>query len=153
MSLRSLMEQKGAQRLSDGIREEWARISSRFRAQWDSSSATGLSRQYRIQELIVRALSDRGVRLLLGTDAPVNATVPGRSVHEELQRLVAAGLTPYQALRSATAAPAGFLAINAGVVTPGRRADLLLLDQNPLESIHHAQSIRAVIVRGQVLDQ
>lgn len=153
MSLQSLMDQKDAQRLSDGIREEWTRISSRFRGQWDSSSANGFSRQYRIQELIVKALSDRGVRLLLGTDAPVNGTVPGRSVHEELQRLVAAGLTPYQALRSATAAPAAFLAINAGVVTPGRRADLLLLDQNPLESIHRSQSIRAVIVRGQVFDQ
>lgn len=152
-SFQSLMEQEGAQRLSDGIREEWARNSSRFRAQWDSSSATGFAKQYRIQELIVKALHDRGVRVLLGTDAPVNGTVPGRAAHEELRRLVGAGLTPYEALRSATAVPAGFLAINAGVVAPGRRADLLLLDQNPRESIQHSQSIRAVILRGQVLDR
>lgn len=152
-SFQSLIEQEGAQQLSDGIREEWARNAARFRAEWDSSRATGFARQYRIQEMIVKALHGRGVRLLLGTDAPVNGTVPGRAAHEELRRLVATGLTPYQALRSATAAPAGFLAINAGVVARGRRADLLLLDRNPLESIHHSQSIRAVIVRGQVLDR
>jgi hypothetical protein len=152
-SLQSLVEQEGAQRLSGNVHEEWARISSRFRAQWDSGSAAAFAQQYRLQELIVKALSDRGVRLLLGTDAPVNGTVPGRSVHEELRRLVVAGLTPYQALRSATALPASFLGINAGIVALGHRADLLLLDRNPIEDISHSQSIRTVIVRGQVLDR
>jgi imidazolonepropionase-like amidohydrolase len=83
-------------------------------------------------------MRDAGVRLLAGTDSPVSAAVvPGFSLHEELANLVAAGLTPYEALRTATSNPADFLgALNEfGTVSVGRRADVILIDRNPLQDI------------------
>jgi imidazolonepropionase-like amidohydrolase len=146
-----LVKQDGAGMLSDGVREEWARESARFKAGWTAHSEQAFGDQYRLQERLAKVFNERGVRLLAGSDAPVNGTVPGFALHEELERLVKAGLTPFEALRTATAHPAAFLGIEAGTVAAGRRADLLLLDGNPLDSIRHTRSIRTVILRGRVL--
>ena len=78
---------------------------------------------------------------------------PGWSLHDEMQLLVSAGLTPYEALRAATANAGEFLARHfhaepSGTITPGARADLLLLDANPLEDIRNTTRVRGVVVRG-----
>jgi imidazolonepropionase-like amidohydrolase len=104
---------------------------------------------------IVKALHNAGARLLAGTDFAGFFLVPGYSLHEELRELVAAGLTPYEALRAATADAAEFLnrANDFGTVGQGKRADLLLLSANPLEDVRNAARIEGVMVRGRWFTQ
>jgi imidazolonepropionase-like amidohydrolase len=108
----------------------------------------------KLQE-IVRRMSERGVGILAGTDTPALFAVPGRSLHEELGLLVAAGLTPRTALRAATTGPADFLEArdSLGTIRVGAMADLVLLDGDPLADIANTQRIRAVIARGRYLDR
>ncbi|REJ74887.1 MAG: hypothetical protein DWQ36_13645 [Acidobacteria bacterium] len=104
---------------------------------------------------IVKALHEAGAELMLGTDTPNPFVFPGYSVHEELQRFVEAGLTPWQALRAATVQPARFLGQEEvfGRVAPGLEADLLLLDANPLEAIENTERVAGVMTRGRWLDR
>ncbi|MGQ0642803.1 MAG: amidohydrolase family protein [Gemmatimonadaceae bacterium] len=103
----------------------------------------------------VRRMSARGVGLLAGTDTPGLAAVPGRSLHEELGLLVAAGLTPREALRAATTSPGAFLGASdsLGAIRVGAVADLVLLDGDPVGDIAQTQRIRAVIARGRLYDR
>ena len=97
-------------------------------------------------------LRQAGVRMMAGTDAPIPGVVPGFSLHDELKLLVAAGLTPYEALRTATANPSEFLGRDEfGLVTIGARADLLLLGANPLSDVSNAARRAGVMVRGRWL--
>ena len=85
---------------------------------------------------LAKALQDAGAGLLLGADASGPYTgAPGPSVHTELATLVQAGLTPYQALLTGTRNPAQYFGTldSTGTVAVGKRADLLLLEHNPLE--------------------
>jgi imidazolonepropionase-like amidohydrolase len=97
-------------------------------------------------------LHKAGVPFLAGTDTPAGVHIfPGYSLHEELERFVAAGFTPLEALQTATINPARFFGIEdqAGTVEKGKFADLVLLSANPLEDIANTQKIAAVIVNGQ----
>jgi imidazolonepropionase-like amidohydrolase len=102
---------------------------------------------------IVAALHNAGVQLLLGTDAPKPGVLPGYSLHDELVNFVSAGMSPYEALHTGTADAARFLGTTAdfGVVAEGRRADLLLLEANPLDDIRNTSKIAAVMVAGRWL--
>jgi hypothetical protein len=99
---------------------------------------------------LVSMMNKAGVGLLAGTDLPPNAK--DGTIHDELAALVGAGLTPMQALETATRKPAEFLGRldSFGTVESGKVADLVLLDGNPLDDIHNTSRISAVIVRGQV---
>ena len=105
----------------------------------------------RVQQ--VSALHRAGVPLLVGTDAP--GVAPGWSVHEELRLLVRAGLSSAEALRAATLEPARWLGASdsLGAVSRGRRADLVLLDADPLADIGATRRIRAVVADGRVYDR
>ena len=94
-------------------------------------------------------LQRAGAGLLLGSDSPQVFSVPGFSIHRELDVLVASGLTPYEALRSGTASVAEFFGSNGGVVAVGRDADLVLLDADPLADIRNARRIHGVMLRGE----
>ena len=104
---------------------------------------------------VVGAMQSAGVRIMAGTDTPAPNVFPGSSLHEDLAYLVAAGLTPMQALQTATKNPAEFLGElqSQGTIEPGKFADVVLLDANPLDDIHNTQQIRAVILRGRLLDR
>lgn len=103
-----------------------------------------------LRRRLIKTLHDRGVPFLLGSDAPQLWNVPGFSAHRELAALVAAGLTPYQALRTGTVDVARFLGEEgrSGVVRVGARADLLLLDANPRAAIGNSLRIDGVVVNG-----
>jgi imidazolonepropionase-like amidohydrolase len=105
---------------------------------------------------VVNAMHQAGIPFLAGTDTPPGVYIfPGFSLHEELQRFVAAGLTPMEALQTATLNPAKFLEMEdrLGTVEKGKLADLVLLDANPLEDIRNTQKIAAVIVNGRYLSR
>ncbi len=96
-----------------------------------------------------------GVRFLAGTDTTIPFIYPGFSVHDELGLFVQAGLTPLEALQTATLNPARFLGLeqSIGAVQPGKIASLVLLDANPLRDIHSTTKISAVIIRGKLLNR
>jgi len=99
---------------------------------------------------IVRALHEAGAPLLLGTDANNPFIVPGFSVSRELDLWVKAGFSPYEALRAGTRGAAEFVGLldERGMVEPNKRADLLLLEANPLENVAHIQRISGVLAKG-----
>jgi cytosine/adenosine deaminase-related metal-dependent hydrolase len=102
---------------------------------------------------LVGAMHKAGVKILAGTDAPVPYVFPGFSLHEELELLVRAGMTPMEALQAATRNPAEYLdrLTDLGTVEKGKLADLVLLDANPLDDIRNTRKIHAVVTRGRVL--
>jgi imidazolonepropionase-like amidohydrolase len=105
----------------------------------------------KLRRRLILELHEAGAGLLLGSDAPQTFNVPGFSTHRELDALVAAGLTPYEALRTGTVAVANFLGSNGGVIAKGKDADLLLLDANPLEDVKNSNRIHGVMLRGEWL--
>jgi len=103
---------------------------------------------------LTHRLHDAGVKLLAGTDASQPFVFPGFSLHEELQLLVRSGLSPLEALRTATYNPAEYLSAtdSLGTVAKGKVADLVLLDANPLRDIRNTRRISAVIANGRLFD-
>lgn len=104
---------------------------------------------------IVSLMYGAGVQFLAGTDNPGAYTFPGFSLHDELALFVEAGLSPLQALQTATLLPARYLNAtdSLGHVAAGKVADLVLLDANPLEDIRNTRRINAVVVNGRYFDQ
>ena len=102
---------------------------------------------------LVRAAHKAGVPILAGTDCGVsnNYVLPGWSIHEELEALVRAGLTPAEALRTATLNPARWRGETAtdGTIEKGKRADLVLLRSNPLNHIGSTREVEAVFLGGE----
>lgn len=131
--------------LQTDIRARWLRIPQR------------VPRWYRYTDFakkVTGALHRSGVPLMAGTDAMGYPLItPGTSLHRELQLLVESGLTPYEALWAATVAPASFLGKEEefGTIEVGKRADLLLLDDNPLANIGHLRTPVGVMARGKWL--
>jgi imidazolonepropionase-like amidohydrolase len=133
---------------------------------WDAGRRESLANQGTAEfqmrrELVKRSLSAfkqmyvAGVPVMAGTDTAAPNVFPGFGLHEDLNYFVQAGLTPLEALQAATVKPAEFLgrATEQGTITPGKRADLVLLNANPLDDIRNAEKIDAVIVNGKLLNR
>jgi imidazolonepropionase-like amidohydrolase len=101
----------------------------------------------------LKTLSDAGVKIAFGTDSGIPTRFPGYLEHRELQLMVEAGLTPMQAIVAATGTNAEILrgAKEFGTLQPGRRADLLVLDANPLDDIHNTEKLSAVWQAGKIV--
>ena len=95
---------------------------------------------------LVGALHKNGIRIVAGTDQ----AVPGHSLHREIELYAQAGFTPMEAIQAATLVPAQVMGVDkeVGTVEVGQRADLIVLDANPLEDIHNIRSVRYVIANG-----
>jgi imidazolonepropionase-like amidohydrolase len=102
---------------------------------------------------LLKVLDDGGVKILLGSDAPQRFSVPGFSIHREMKRMADAGMKPYDILRSGTYNVGLYLKDkdNFGTIEVGKRADLILLDANPLEDIGNIARRSGVMVRGRWL--
>ncbi|MGH8168534.1 MAG: amidohydrolase family protein, partial [Woeseiaceae bacterium] len=109
------------------------------------------ARAIELRRKLIVALNDAGAGLLLGSDSPQIFNVPGFAIHRELAYLVQAGLTPYEALRSGTVSPAEFFGRSGqfGAIQTGLAADLILLDDNPLQNIEASRRIHGVMLRGE----
>jgi len=104
---------------------------------------------------ITEKMKNGGVKILAGTDSAALFVFPGSALHEELALLVKAGLTPMEALETATRNPAEFLGRldSQGTIAAGKNADLVLLAANPLDDIRNTQKINVVILHGKLLDR
>ena len=143
-------------------RPEMRFVPPRLRATWDPKRDFRLKNlgpaQYkvlrkgdRVRKRVTKLIHDATGRLLLGTDAGNPFVVAGWSVHEELQNLVDAGLTPYEALATGTTKPAEYLGDGKGTVAKGERADLVLLEGNPMDDIANTRRIAGVMRAGRWL--
>jgi hypothetical protein len=118
---------------------------------WSSSDGPAI----RAERANIPLLRRAGVSLMAGTDAGDDGHGAGVSLHDDLEQLVATGLTPIEALRTATMNPARFLRASdsLGTVEKGNLADLVLLDADPLANIRNTRKIRAVIANGRLYDR
>jgi imidazolonepropionase-like amidohydrolase len=134
---------------ADG-RAEWEGRVRRSVDRMDAEDWTLVERGAENRRRLAAALRAAGARLLVGTDTPNPFVVPDFSVHEELENFVAAGYTPEEALAAATREAARFLGEldEWGTVEAGKRADLVLLEANPLEAIGNTRRPVGVMVRG-----
>jgi imidazolonepropionase-like amidohydrolase len=129
----------------------WKRFTEQIVHEFNTDDLTTRKRFVEKELEVVNAMHRAGVPFLAGTDTPAGVYVfPGFSLHEELQRFVAAGFTPMEALQTATLNPAKFLGMEdrLGAVEKGKLADLVLLDANPLDDIRNTQKIAGVVANG-----
>jgi imidazolonepropionase-like amidohydrolase len=133
---------------------QWAQVKDGMLAETGSTPESA-RRTIEVRRRLIKALHGAGAGLLLGSDAPQIYNVPGFSTHRELESLVAAGLTPYQALETGTRNVARYLGTEreTGTVEQGKRADLILLDADPLVDIRNTTKRAGVMVRGRWLPQ
>lgn len=140
--------------IPQGIQDTYARRVNSARRSPPEVRENNRRLRVEMAELWLR-MHEAGVRTLAGSDAgPFNSFVyPGASLLHELEALVAAGMTPAEALQSATTVPAGFMGLGdeVGRIGPGYRADLVLLEENPLEDIGATWSRNLVILNGERL--
>lgn len=116
-------------------------------------SAERRKRYIEVRNRIVKEIADAGGKIMAGSDAPEWFLGYGYTLHRELESLVLAGLTPYQALAAATTNPAEFLHGQSewGTISVGKRADLVLLNANPLDDIRNTNKIEGVAIGGKWL--
>jgi imidazolonepropionase-like amidohydrolase len=102
----------------------------------------------------VATMHQAGVHILTGTDAPLRNSPPGFGLHEEFVLLARGGLSAFEIIRAATLEPARFFGMldSAGTIAPGKLADLVLLDANPLLDIRNTRRITAVVANGRLYD-
>ena len=130
--------------------ERWQKILNE-----EKPDARVAAERWAVSREIVRSMRAAGVRVLAGSDVPMPMVYPGFGLHKELELLVECGLTPADALRAATLWPAEFLGQSdtSGSIEVGKRADLIVLDENPLKEIRNTQRIRAVVLDGWLLNR
>jgi imidazolonepropionase-like amidohydrolase len=158
-----LLPSPGAEELA--AREEMRFVSPEMRVQWiqrkntvlkDPSYHPELAKRFvELRGMLIKALHDEGAGLLLGSDAPQVFNVPGFSIHHELGMLVEAGLTPFEALATGNVNVATFLGEQDefGRVAVGLRADLVLLEANPLADVGNFSRRAGVMLNGRWLPE
>ena len=133
---------------------QWTEAKNTMIQETGSTDASA-RRMIEVRRTLIKALHAAGAGLLLGSDAPQVWNVPGFSTHRELESLVAAGLTPWQALETGTRNVAAYFGTlgETGTIEPGKRADLILLDADPLRDIRNTTKRSGVMLRGRWLPQ
>lgn len=134
-----------------GMVNGWVQQVNQIQQGWDPAAAQA---EADVRLRILKGLHDEGALILMGTDAPQLFSVPGFSLQRELPIMVEAGMTPFEVLQTGTVNVARFYGEeeSAGTVQVGRRADLLLLEANPLEDVSNIARISGVMVAGRWLD-
>ena len=130
-----------------------AKMETAFR-QRDSEAAAYARERYAVLERSLAKLGAAGAKVMLGADTGVEDHLFGLAEHLELQAMVDAGMTPQQALVAATSRAAEYLHLDdRGSLVPGKRADLLVLDANPLDDIVNTRRISRTVIHGVEIDR
>jgi imidazolonepropionase-like amidohydrolase len=149
----SFRQDPNAKYMKPEIVNQWIESKKNIQAN-PQYEAAKVDRWVKLRRKLIRACQDYDVTLLLGCDAPQVFNVPGFSTHDELQFLVMAGLTPYQALRTGTVNPGKYLHLDkSGTIEAGAIADLILLNGNPLVDINQTKKIEGVMLNGKWLSK
>ncbi|MGI9237087.1 MAG: amidohydrolase family protein [Woeseiaceae bacterium] len=135
--------------MPESIREAWAKPPNWLpadKSQWDTRFARYTMR-------MIARMNERGIPIAAGTDTPIAHAIPGYSLLNELEILVASGLSPLEALEAATVAPARFFSLQheMGTIEVGKRADLVLLQADPVKDINNLRRVGLVIAQGTVV--
>jgi tetratricopeptide (TPR) repeat protein len=151
-----LLRQPEIRYLPPWAQHEWSSPHNSWPKNLGSEKAAVNRRNFSFDKRIVSVMHREGVPMILGTDAMEVGTVPGFSVEQELANLVEAGLTPFEALQTATRNASDWFVHPEGggifgTITPGERADLVLLDADPLADIANVSKIQGVMVQGRWL--
>ena len=135
------------------LSDEWNPAALLARNGWTPAILQDFKRALPVQQQFVQRFARGGGRVMAGTDTPQPYVVPGVSLHRELQLLVASGLSPAAAIRSATVDAADLLGVSdrVGTVAVGKAADLLVVDGDPLTDIKATTRIVLVVRAGQVV--
>lgn len=138
--------------VSAAVREQWNPKNDFRLKNWTPEMFEKTRAKNQIGKKLVADLQKAGAKLVLGTDTGNPYVVPGFAVHDELALLVGAGLSPWQALHTATVAPAELVGQPGafGAIVPGARADLLVVDADPLRDIGALANPAVVVVRGKI---
>jgi imidazolonepropionase-like amidohydrolase len=124
------------------------------RRTFDTAVSTPAVSSYLRQQRSLAKLNSSGVPIALGDDSGIENTFLGYAEHHELELMVAAGMTPMQVIVAATRTPAELLRLDRlGTIAPGKSADFLVLDGNPLDNIANTRAIAAVYQRGKEVDR
>jgi len=152
VSLEVLQRRPEMRYVSRETQSKWAEV-KRSMLKETGSTPESMARTMGVRRKLIKALHQAGAGLLLGSDAPQIYNVPGFATHRELEALVGAGLTPYEALETGTHNVAAFFGTLAttGTVEAGKLADLILLDANPLTDIRNTGKQSGVMLRGRWL--
>ena len=135
--------------ISDAERTEWNLPDLVRRYAITEADLPVLAESRRRQELFIRRFTALGGKVVAGSDSPNQLLAPGASLHEELALLVSAGLTPAEALHTATLGAAALLGADSiGVLKAGAVADFVVLSASPLDEIRNVQRLEAVVARG-----
>ena len=153
----SQLLRKEPARLSDAkllaLTPQWAIMAAKYAGYEKDMPDAALDKAWTDQIASLRDAHARGVKLSIGTDAPNPACFYGASLHWEMEFFAAAGIPPIEVLRIATADAAKSVgAADLGTIAPGKLADLVLLDADPLESIKNTQAVWRTVKAGWVFD-
>jgi len=133
----------------------WPMFTREISKSWSTDPIAEREAFFHAELKMIGEMNRAGVPILAGTDTAAGVRVyPGFSLHQELSLLVKAGLSPMQALQSATSNAAKFLELaDSGTIERGKRADLVLLDADPLTNIANTHKISAVVLNGRYLNR
>ncbi|HLM02364.1 MAG TPA: amidohydrolase family protein [Pyrinomonadaceae bacterium] len=136
------------------VQEQWMNFYKRSRF-INQVSYEKRARWVEIRNKIIKAIYDAGGRIMAGSDTPEFLWLYGFTMHRELKALADAGLSNYAALEAATKNPSMFFGTlkTVGTITKGSRADLILLNANPLENISHTENRAGVMLKGKYYTQ
>jgi len=153
-SIELMSEWPGVDLMPTDVVSGWQNFIRNLRSS-DIYNADQARKYLELRKKITKALHDEGAGLLLGADAPQIFNPPGYSAHRELKLLVEAGLTPYEALKTGTVNVGIYLnePKRTGLIAEGYRADFILLQSNPLETIPFNDIIEGVMVNGKWYDR
>lgn len=148
--LDTFLKNPGLHFLPPWAMEEFQPSRNRFKAASSPEQSSRMQLALAFQRKLVKVLLDDGVPLLAGSDAPDVGPMAGSGLHEELEELVRDGLSPFQVLQAATVNPASYFGQSDrfGTIETGKRADLVLLERNPLSSIANTRAIAGVMLHG-----
>ncbi|MDG5767752.1 amidohydrolase family protein [Balneolales bacterium ANBcel1] len=136
--------------MPQSVLDHWVEAKHNFQAR-DDFQQEAAQRLVQVRRDLLKAMHEHNAPIALGSDAPQFFNVPGFSIHHEMEMMVAAGLTPFDVLVTGTRNPAGYLNTPDafGTVEEGRRADLILLEANPLVDIAAVRERAGVMIRGE----
>ncbi|GAB0157330.1 amidohydrolase family protein [Chryseobacterium sp. Alg-005] len=153
-SLDNIRKLQGFQYIHPLMQNKWL-TSNQYHNRTSPEFIAYLEKMIQFNNRLVKAFKEAGIPIVAGTDAGCSGVVWGYSLHDEIELLVKAGLTPQEALHSATRLSATWLGIGdkIGTVEVGKFADLILLDANPLDDIRNTRKISGVFFNGKWISQ